>query len=212
MRETILAEARRIVSEQGAEQLSVRAIARAVGYSPGALYEYFRDKEAIIHALYFEGTDGLGEQLRQAMDALPAGADPVTVMATLGRAYRTFALEHAELYRLAFSLTRPPRDDEPDDLRGGFGVLMEAVTQGIASGVFNEAPPELLSLTAWSTVHGFVSLELSGHLTGADLPGDPPPSPEEGRIRRDAIYEHVLNTLFSGLVRVDKRPPATDPM
>lgn len=213
MRESILAEARRIVSEQGAEQLSMRAIARALGYSPGALYEYFRDKEAVIHELYFEGTGGFGEQLRRTLEAFPAGSDPTAVMTALGRAYRAYALDNPELYRLVFSLPKPPRQEEPDEQRGGFGVLVQAIRQGIDAGVFMDAPPELLAVSAWVTVHGFVSLELSGYMTGGDLPGDAPPTPEEGKLRRDAIYDHLLRTLFTGIAREDRRPfPPSDPM
>src|SRR5262245_52695197 len=66
MRGAILAEARRLLTEQGAEAVSMRAIARAIGYTPGALYEYFPAKEDVFHALYFEGTDGLAGRMDAA--------------------------------------------------------------------------------------------------------------------------------------------------
>ena len=213
MRQAILAEARRIVTEQGYDHLSMRAIARALGYSPGALYEYFRDKEAILHSLYFEGSEGLGGHMRQVMGALPPGADPVTVLATLGRGYRSFALDHAELYRLAFSLPKPPGAVVQDEDRGGFALLVQAVRDGIAAGVLAGMPEPMLGIACWAAVHGFVSLELSGHLTGGDLPGMPPATPEAGLQRRGAMFEHLLETIFYGLVREDHRAMTTsDPV
>jgi AcrR family transcriptional regulator len=216
MRAAILAEARRIVTEQGLDQLSMRAIARALGYSPGALYEYFRDKEAILHALYFDGVDGLDGHITHVVTTLPPGIDPRERIRVLGGAYRTFALDHAELYRLVFGgIPRPPRPpsaDSADDLRGGFGVLVQAVRQGIDAGVLVNLPPEALGVSCWASVHGFVSLELSGHLTGGTAPRTLPASPEEGRRRRDDLFEQLFQTLFHGLVRDEHRMmPAPDP-
>src|SRR5262249_8701298 len=44
-REIILAAARRVFAEQGLEGASMRAIATAAGYTPGALYFHFKSKE-----------------------------------------------------------------------------------------------------------------------------------------------------------------------
>jgi AcrR family transcriptional regulator len=216
MRESILAEARRIVTEQGRDQLSMRAIARALGYSPGALYEYFRDKEAILHALYFDGVGGLNDHITRVVATLPPGIDPRERIRVLGRAYRTFALDHAELYRLVFGgIPRPPRPpsaEAADDLRGGFAVLVQAIQQGIDAGVLVDVPPDELGVSCWASVHGFVSLELSGHLTGGNAPRTLPASPEEGRRRRDDLFEQLFQTLFHGFVRdEDRAMPAPHP-
>ena len=46
-REIILAAARRVFADQGLEGASLRAIAKAAGYTHGALYFYYASKEAI---------------------------------------------------------------------------------------------------------------------------------------------------------------------
>jgi AcrR family transcriptional regulator len=51
--------------------LSLREIARQVGYSPAGLYEYFDSKKAIMQALSDEGDSLLNERLAQVPADLP---------------------------------------------------------------------------------------------------------------------------------------------
>ena len=47
----IITAARQLLEENGFEELSLRGIARRVGYSPAALYDYFDSKDSIIEAV-----------------------------------------------------------------------------------------------------------------------------------------------------------------
>lgn len=204
MRAAILAEARRIVNAGGYPSLSMRAIARGVGYSAGALYEYFPDREAILTGLYFDGAGGLGDTMTAAVDNLPSDATPQSTMAALAHAYRTYALNNEELYRLIFgALTCPPKADKADDVNS-FGVLVSSVQRGVELGIF-AGDPMALAMFAWATVHGFVSLELSGHLTGAGQPGVAPDSPEQGRAVRDALFDHLVQRTIRGMLAHPER-------
>ncbi len=51
MVEAIVREAGSIVATSGTDALTIRAVADALEYSPGALYEYFDSEEAILLAL-----------------------------------------------------------------------------------------------------------------------------------------------------------------
>lgn len=53
-RARILAEARRIISEQGLDALSTRTLATAAGVTPPTLYNLIGNVEAILRALQFE--------------------------------------------------------------------------------------------------------------------------------------------------------------
>ena len=66
-RERITEAAMRLFVEEGFENTSMRRIADAVGYTPGALYAYFEDKDEILYALLEAGF----ARLREAMHHTP---------------------------------------------------------------------------------------------------------------------------------------------
>lgn len=210
MRGAILDAAGRIVAADGVEGLTIRAVAQAVGYSPGALYEYFDSKEAILTSLYFDGADGLGAQCERAVVGLSSTRNSIEALGALGHAYRTYALDHAELYRLVFGGFRsPPAPDIacPGDQRGGFGTLVRLATRGVEEGALVDLAPEIIATAAWSAVHGFVSLEIAGQITGADNPGDPPPA--DARERRDRLFDEVLRMVMHGFLTEEFRTRRT---
>src|SRR5688500_1343091 len=57
LRTEILAAAQHIIRTQGLDALSLRALAKAVGVTAPALYEYFDSKDAILRALFLQGSE-----------------------------------------------------------------------------------------------------------------------------------------------------------
>ncbi|CAA9548899.1 MAG: hypothetical protein AVDCRST_MAG87-702 [uncultured Thermomicrobiales bacterium] len=204
MRTSILDAAGRLVATEGVEGLTIRGVAQAVGYSAGALYEYFDSKEAILASLYFDGNDGLGAHCERAVVELTPDADAVEAFHVLGHAYRSYALSHPELYRLVFGgFKTPPQSLEPgcdDEVHGGFGTLMQVANRGINDGLLIDAPAPLIAFSAWAAVHGFVSLEVTGHITGGMGPGEPAETPELGRQRRDQLFAGIMRMTLRGML------------
>ena len=215
MHAAILDTARSIVTDNGTNSLTIRGVAQALNYSPGAIYEYFESKEEILTCLYFQGTSGLGAQMEQAIADLPAGTDAVNGMMALARAYRAHALANRELYRLVFGgmtdTPEPPAIEHADQQAGGFGTLIGLAAQGVAEGSMVDIPVPLIAHAAWAAVHGFVSLELQGHIVGADAPGMPVPSDEDGLRQRDQMFETVIRMMLFGLVTEGYRATTPDP-
>ena len=69
-RALMLDAARSVFERLGIEGASIREIARQAGYTPGAIYSYFDNKEAIYGALLAESL----ERLNTAVDAAGANA------------------------------------------------------------------------------------------------------------------------------------------
>jgi AcrR family transcriptional regulator len=215
-RVAILDATRRIVAEEGVDAFSMRAVARAVGYSPAALYEYFPSKEAILDELYFEGRDGLRDRMARVLADLPAGATTAEIFRELGRTYRAYAREQPELFRHIFGgptpaepSTDPSVDDagpEPDEEAPptAFDLLVETAERGIASGEFAPMPPPAVALAAWSLVHGFVMIELSGALSPTPPPGrvvQRGADPAEGPPAVDHLFEAAIDLMMQGFQR-----------
>ena len=67
-------EAKRQLAATGADGLSLRAVARALGMVSSALYRYYPSRDELLTALIIDAYNALGEAAEQAI-ALPAGAD-----------------------------------------------------------------------------------------------------------------------------------------
>ena len=204
----ILGAARQIVDEQGADKLTLRGIAQQLGYSAGAIYDYFASKEDILEALYFLGTDGLSGHMAARLASLPADTPTIDALVALAETYREYAHAHVDLYWLTFSGLKhrpePIKLDEQDNHLAGFAPLLEVIHTGIANGALvDDIPPFDMAVSAWSAVHGFVSLELSGHMKD-DLREQASSCLADRTIqKRDDLFATLVRMVLSGFLRRD---------
>ncbi|MEH1097583.1 TetR/AcrR family transcriptional regulator [Micromonospora sp. CPCC 205561] len=155
LRRALLAAAVRVIEETGPGALSLRDLARRAGVSHAAPAHHFGDKAGLLTALAAEGFDLLAEAL------LAAGGD----LLDRGVAYVDFAVGHRAHFEVMFrpDLYRPEaeelvaaRERAGDALRSGVAALPE--------GRPTAEDPQGDALAAWSIVHGFATLWLSGAL------------------------------------------------
>lgn len=92
----ILAEARKLLEEQGIEALSMRNLAKRLSMRAPSLYKHFASKESLESRLI---SIGFEEQAQQFEAALRSSSRPLLLMA---RAYRAYAHDHPGLYRLMY--------------------------------------------------------------------------------------------------------------
>src|SRR5271156_3673984 len=65
-RQAILTAAREVFGRDGLAGTTMRAIAEAAGYVPGAVYAYFPTKEAILDALLVQSLSNLSRSVKAA--------------------------------------------------------------------------------------------------------------------------------------------------
>ena len=172
LRGELLAAAERLLSDGGAEALQARKLAAAVGASTMAVYTHFGGIPQLVDALVRAGFVRLGRQLT----ASPESSDALADLFRLGLAYRRFALDNAALYRVMFGVSVPPghspnvsdltTEGTPTGLaeaQEAFGHLIRAVGRVMAAGRGMSAEPVRLAAQMWSSVHGYVLLELGGY-------------------------------------------------
>jgi AcrR family transcriptional regulator len=164
-------EAGRILSAEGASALTLRRLATATGTSTMAVYTLFGDKQGLLAAMYREGFARLGAASEAAAASSP---DPLTALANLGLAYRANALASPHLYDLMFG--RPVATFTPDEetealAESTYRPLVDAVQRCLDTGAMVDATgqtdagsAERIAWYLWAVTHGFVSLELAGHL------------------------------------------------
>jgi AcrR family transcriptional regulator len=173
--ERILEQARTLVEQGGAEQLSLNVLAEALGVKTPSLYRYVEGRAGLIRALNTETM----QQLTEAMHAVPDCADPVERLLGMMRYYRDYALAHPRCYTLA--LASPGPDLSPD---AAYLAALAAPLQAVMAGISGagESLPALRG--AWALVHGYVLLEIHGQFQrGGDLA---------------ATFEQVVRGYLSG--------------
>ncbi|CAN5916748.1 TetR/AcrR family transcriptional regulator [soil metagenome] len=162
LRDEILAATDHLLLDAGdPEAVSIRAVARAVGVTPPAIYLHFADKTDLIYQVCQDHWDRLTEDLRTAVTDID---DPLTWLDTAGRAYIAWGLAQPQAYRVMF-MGRP--QDVPDDVdkaevitAGIFGDLLAVVVRAVETGTMS-GDPVMLAFQAWICVHGLVSLLVS---------------------------------------------------
>lgn len=149
-------------AERGAEQVSMRQIAAALGVSPMTPYRYFTSRDDILAAVRIRGFERFADQLEAAYAATPG--DAAAKAAAAGRAYLEFALSNANTYRLMFE--QHQQEDGSDSALGRTVARARATLSVYGDGLIGsgmaEAEARALELLIWSTLHGAVTLELAG--------------------------------------------------
>lgn len=174
MRSKILDATKRILLEEGYENVSIRKIASSVSYSPATVYLYFKDKDEIIRELAAEAHSRLFAYLKNG--AAQDEQSPVDRLATLCKRYLEFALNHREYYEVMFTVHRQftgATDQEGAEARAtghdSFLLLEAGVQNAIKKGYFkNAGESSLVTLTLWTQLHGLAMLAIKDRLPNAD--------------------------------------------
>jgi AcrR family transcriptional regulator len=167
-REAIIKAARQLIINKGVDEFSLREVARAVDYSPAAIYEYFDNKDDLIATVAQVSIGRLARRLGSVSKDLP----PEERLVGLGMAYLAFAAEDTEEFVLCFaslqmrasSLQLSLDDDE------AFQILFQAVGAFLQS-IGKTLPEEELILAAyhfWGLVHGLATLR-NGYLANVQV-------------------------------------------
>jgi AcrR family transcriptional regulator len=165
LRKRILDAARALFVKRGYQAVTMREIARRIGYTTTALYYQFPDKESLLRELCERDLFALSEQFNR----LGRNGDPIERLRKAGQTYVQFGLEHPEQYRLMFMSNRP--EPAPATLgieRGNpeqdaYAFLLKAVQEAMTAGRFRPELKDarLLAQVLWASVHGLVALHLS---------------------------------------------------
>jgi AcrR family transcriptional regulator len=201
--------ARRQLAEQGAADLSLRAVARELGVVSSAVYRYFASRDDLLTALIIDAYNELADAVEQAEAAVTRRQLQQRWLATV-RAARSWALQHPAEYGLLYG-TPVPGYAAPQDTIGPASrpvlLLVEILREGVAREVlhagdrlaaplradlnrltatdgFTGVPPALLArgMIAWTQIFGAISFEIFGRLTNAITD-------------YDAWFEHQARTM-----------------
>jgi AcrR family transcriptional regulator len=167
LRTALLEQAERTVRERGAQDLSLRELARDIGVSHGAPRRHFADRQALLDALAETGFERLGAELRAAADG--AGGEFAARLRAIAAAYARFAIEDAALLELMFAGKSREATGLGVVADRAFSVVLELIHQGQAEGALPPGDPERVGLVLFATIQGVATLVGSGMVHGAQL-------------------------------------------
>src|SRR5262245_23734467 len=98
VRKQILEAAHHLFETQGYENVTMRAVAEAIEYSPTTIYNHFENKDALVEALCFADF----EKLSAAMGENPLPKNPVDRIRALSKGYAAFGIANPNQYRFMF--------------------------------------------------------------------------------------------------------------
>lgn len=202
LQEAIKETAWKQITEVGAPALSLRAIARELKITAPAIYNYFPDRDALVTALIIDAYTSFGDSQLQARDSI-SDKDVVGRLQATGKAYRQWAIQYPQRFRLIFGAPIPgyhaPYEKTFPASARSFGALVSVVEAirladrlkvEFGGVVLNQEQEKMFEYWKqfgceceaqsffaagwiWARVHGLVMLEIDG----ARAPFGP--SPEE---------------------------------
>jgi AcrR family transcriptional regulator len=225
--EIIKEAAWRQITESGTSTLSLRGIARDIGITAPAIYNYYPDRDALVTALISDAYASFGDRQLDAMHSLPGPGRELDRLRATGLAYRAWALDHPHRYMLIFGnpvpgyvppmeMLLPVMMRSISALTGTIGELYalgmidpQAIplpqvenSQGFCNTLANGDEDMLtvlsIAMLIWSRVHGLVSLEITGKL---------PPFARSGA----ALYEFELESIARQFIRPPQNAPDATP-
>ena len=160
-REVVLAAALEIIDRDGADGLSMRRLARALGRDPMILYRHAPNKAALL--------DGVAETVLAQLKVDSADRDWATQLRAVARSYRALALAHPHVVPLL--VTRPlatPLGLRPPGTLRPLEDVLELLTSAGYSG------PDALHIyrALFGFLHGHVLNELQELVENPDETDD----------------------------------------
>lgn len=196
LRRRILDTTRHLLVQEGYQNLSMRGIADAIGYSATSIYLCFDGKDDLLHTLIHEGMMRLRDELSDVASAHPEA--PLRRLTALCRCFVRFGLDNPEYYKIMFQL-RPERMERypPEKYRKArqnLEFFARALKEGDEKGIFEVDDVQVSASTVWASLHGTISLLLADRV--------------DARIEPETFIDTAIRRTIQGLQRV---PAASAP-
>jgi AcrR family transcriptional regulator len=179
--------AERLFATHGAEAVTIRQLASALGVSAMTPYRYFKDKDAILAAVRARAFDRHATLLERAYDD---NADNLEARsAAILDAYVDFAMQNPEAYKLMFDIRQPTEAEYPDLVQAGTrsqATMTRQLRDMVEIGVV-QGDPERIGHMFWAAIHGPLMLHFSGMLSAE----------QDARSLINALVEALGRAIFA---------------
>ena len=155
---------RSLLDKEGAEAVTMRRVAKAVGITPMAIYRHYRDRAGLLNALADDGFEELAAWL--AGKRFSGGLEQR--LTKMGEIYLDHALRNPRLFELMFLTAREGARRYPRDFKARrsptANLMVEVVREGMESGHFREDDAWDIVFEMGALSHGLIMLYLGGRM------------------------------------------------
>ncbi|ADE54859.1 TetR/AcrR family transcriptional regulator [Coraliomargarita akajimensis] len=149
-----------LVREQGPDALTARNVAKAMGYTPGTLYNIFDNLEGLIVAINTHSAQQLAKRIGRIHESGHSAEQRIHAFC---RSYLDFQTDEPELWKLLFAA--PINNDKlSQDFRDAVHKVFDPVTEALLPISGNPTAARKDAKIIWSTLHGICLLHLSNKL------------------------------------------------
>tara|TARA_B110000503_G_scaffold19879_1_gene29739 strand:- start:72808 stop:73455 length:648 start_codon:yes stop_codon:yes gene_type:complete len=160
LRAELLATAVEQLRDIGVDDLSLRALARAVGVSQTAPYRHFSDKSELLAAMATSGYLDLLDALRDV--GATSGDCPNAQLLSFAHTYVDYAARNPQLFKLMFGPAVQPTVKYPElrkASRDTLQLVQDILQRGVNRGVFRQVDDiAYMANAAWSSIYGLSTL------------------------------------------------------
>jgi len=194
----------RIITEEGVEKVTMRALSQQSGVSRAAPYRHFPDKTALLCAVAADGYKKLENRLKIAAEM--RSTDALSRFENIAVAYVDFAVSNPSYYRLMFGredLMKAPTPELRANAKAAFGVLIEIIQQWQQKNNVINGESFSLPNVLWATVHGLSMLLIDRQIqNGKTVLGVHPLLIDESTLPSDdarKLIKLAIKTIIDGM-------------
>jgi len=160
----IATAARRLLDKEGAEAVTMRRVAQAVGITPMAIYRHYSDRAGLLNALADTGFAELTARL--VRQRFPGGIEQQ--LRKMAEIYLEHALHNPRLFELMFLKPREGARRYPRDFKAGrsptANLMAAVVEEGMKNGHFRKDDVWEIVFEMGALSHGLIMLYLGGRM------------------------------------------------
>jgi len=160
----IATAARRLLDKEGADAVTMRRVASAVGITPMAVYRHYPNRAGLLNALADAGFDELAARLAEVRSV----GDLEKRLTNILNIYLEHALQNPRLFELMFLTRREGARRYPQDFKAGrsptANPMAELIREGMATGYFRKDDAWEIIFEMGALLQGLVMLYLGGRM------------------------------------------------
>jgi AcrR family transcriptional regulator len=160
----IATAARRLLDKEGADAVTMRRVASAVGITPMAVYRHYPNRAGLLNALADAGFDELAARLAEVRSV----DDLEKRLTNILNIYLEHALQNPRLFELMFLTRREGARRYPQDFKAGrsptANPMAELIREGMATGYFRKDDAWEIIFEMGALLQGLVMLYLGGRM------------------------------------------------